>query len=239
MQIGALVFPADQEILEGRTSCTLLSHKSKKTPRVVRSTLAGEAAAQHVEVYDASWLSKFLSEMLTGRPACRRAPIFEVIAVPDWRSLRGAPSLAEKRTVLDVISIRDEVSVKNVRWFPTMHRTAEGMTEEDASLCEKLAKFLADLVLSRYRWWCRLQVAHSACEVPSMRLLRLGYDERAELRVLDDESLLWASCSLLRCLLTPAGSQSNPVCRSSLCGLRCCTFNARAWSGVLEHRWTG
>ncbi|CAK0888740.1 unnamed protein product, partial [Prorocentrum cordatum] len=141
-QIGTLIFLADEVILTGPTSCTLLFHKSKRTPRVVRSTLAGEAIAQDLGVDYASYLSKFLSEMLTGRPAGRHPPIFEVITVTDCKSLCDAlhqltPSLSEKRTVIDVISIRDEVKVKNVRWIPTTHMIADGMT-----------KFLADPVLS-------------------------------------------------------------------------------------------
>ncbi|CAK0884583.1 unnamed protein product [Prorocentrum cordatum] len=152
-QIGTLIFLADEAILTGPTSCTLLFHKSKRTPRVVRSTLAGEAIAQDLGVDYASYLSKFLSEMLTGRPAGRHPPIFEVITVTDCKSLYDAlhqltPSLSEKRTVIDVISIRDEVKVKNVRWIPTTHMIADGMTKEDPKLRENLTKFLADPVLS-------------------------------------------------------------------------------------------
>ncbi|CAK0885511.1 unnamed protein product [Prorocentrum cordatum] len=152
-QIGTLIFLADEVILTGPTSCTLLFHKSKRTPRVVRSTLAGEAIAQDLGVDYASYLSKFLSEMLTGRPAGRHPPIFEVITVTDCKSLYDAlhqltPSLSEKRTVIDVISIRDEVKVKNVRWIPTTHMIADGMTKEDPKLRENLTKFLADPVLS-------------------------------------------------------------------------------------------
>ncbi|CAK0822312.1 unnamed protein product [Prorocentrum cordatum] len=152
-QIGTLIFLADKVILTGPTSCTLLFHKSKRTPRVVRSTLAGEAIAQDLGVDYASHLSKFLSEMLTGRPAGRHPPIFEVITVTDCKSLHDAlhqltPSLSEKRTVFDVISIRDEVKVKNVRWIPTTHMIADGMTKEDPKLRENLTKFLADPVLS-------------------------------------------------------------------------------------------
>ncbi|CAK0894981.1 unnamed protein product [Prorocentrum cordatum] len=152
-QIGALIFLADEVILTGPTSCTLLFHKSKRTPRVVRSTLAGEAIAQDLGVDYASYLSKFLSEMLTGRPAGRHPPIFEVITVTDCKSLYDAlhqltPSLSEKRIVIDVISIRDEVKVKNVRWIPTTHMIADGMTKEDPKLRENLTEFLADPVLS-------------------------------------------------------------------------------------------
>ncbi|CAK0901104.1 unnamed protein product [Prorocentrum cordatum] len=152
-QIGTLIFLADEVILTGPTSCTLLFHKSKRTPRVVRSTLAGEAIAQDLGVDYASYLSKFLSEMLTGRPAGRRPPIFEVITATDCKSLYDAlhqltPSLSEKRTVIDVISIRDEVKVKNVRWIPTTHMIADGMTKEDPKLRENLTMFLADPVLS-------------------------------------------------------------------------------------------
>ncbi|CAK0896986.1 unnamed protein product, partial [Prorocentrum cordatum] len=152
-QIGTLIFLADEVILTGPTSCTLLFHKSKRTPRVVRSTLAGEAIAQDLGVDNASYLSKFLSEMLTGRPAGRHPPIFEVITVTDCKSLYDAlhqltPSLSEKRTVIDVISIRDEVKVKNVRWIPTTHMIADGMTKEDPKLRENLTEFLADPVLS-------------------------------------------------------------------------------------------
>ena len=152
-QIGALVFFADTRILTGPTPCSLLFHKSKRTPRVVRSTLAGEAIAQDLGVDYASYLSKFMSEMLTGRPAGRNSSLLDVITVTDCKSLYDAllqltPSLAEKRTVIDVISIRDKVSVKNVRWIPTTHMIADGMTKEDAELRETLTSFLADPMLS-------------------------------------------------------------------------------------------
>ncbi|CAK0893621.1 unnamed protein product [Prorocentrum cordatum] len=130
-QIGALIFLADEVILTGPTSCTLLFHKSKRTPRVVRSTLAGEAIAQDLGVDYASYLSKFLSEMLTGRPAGRHPPIFEVITATDCKSLYDALH-----------------QFKNVRWIPTTHMIADGMTKEDPKLRENLTEFLADPVLS-------------------------------------------------------------------------------------------
>ena len=58
------------------------------------------------------------------------------------------PSLAEKRAAIDVIAIRDEVSVKSVRWAPTTHMSADGMTKEDAKLQETLTQYLDNLVLS-------------------------------------------------------------------------------------------
>ncbi|CAK0858169.1 unnamed protein product, partial [Prorocentrum cordatum] len=111
------------------------------------------AVTKDLGVDYASYLSKFLSEMLTGRPAGRHPPIFEVITVTDCKSLYDAlhqltPSLSEKRIAIDVISIRDEVKVKNVRWIPTTHMIADGMTKEDPKLRENLTEFLADPVLS-------------------------------------------------------------------------------------------
>ena len=50
--------------------------------------------------------------------------------------------------------------------------------------------------------------------------------------MLDDESLLWASCSLLRWPLTPAGSLSDPVPYFTLWP-PILYFDARACSVVL------
>ena len=83
----------------------------------------------------------------------RRLVVSQVLKVMCCESLyealrRPTPTLAEKKTVIDVISIRDEASVKIVRWTPTTRMIADGMAKDVLMLREQLSSFTSDRMLS-------------------------------------------------------------------------------------------
>ena len=56
-------------------------------------------------------------------------------------SKRLAQSLQEKRVQIDICSIREAASDGEIRWVPTTHMMADGLTKQDAKLRQSLAEF--------------------------------------------------------------------------------------------------
>ena len=70
-----------------------------------------------------------------------------MIAITDCRSLFDAvqqmtPSLEEKRTILDITSIREHIAANNVRWVPSAEQHADGLTKLDRSLMQRLTALM-------------------------------------------------------------------------------------------------
>ena len=152
-QTGRLLLLAPRSVLATNAAASIVDHKSKRTPRVVRSTLAGEANATDSGV-DAAWFfASFLSEILTAEPATKSKPCLDIYPVTDCKSLYDAvhqmtPSLLEKRTAIDIYSIRENTLVKNFRWCPTDRMLADALTKADEALKETLMRFMMYPVLS-------------------------------------------------------------------------------------------
>ena len=117
--------------------------KSYKLPRVVASTLGGEAQAFSSASGIAEWTLLLLAEGLDGvfdlsevsDVLLRRSPI----GMTDCRSLfdhlislgSGGP-LDDKRTAIDVAIIRQSIQRARLepRWCPTGHMVADGLTKD-------------------------------------------------------------------------------------------------------------
>ena len=56
-------------------------------------------------------------------------------------SKRLAQSLQEKRVQIDICSIREAASDGEIRWVPTTHMMADGLTKRDVKLRQTLADF--------------------------------------------------------------------------------------------------
>ena len=86
--------------------------------------------------------------MLTGVRAKENPTAFEYFSVTDCKSLFDAvkqmtPSLSEKRTVLDLTSVRESLAKDHLIWVPTWAMVADGLTKTDWELMTFLTKFMS------------------------------------------------------------------------------------------------
>ena len=123
-----------------------MSWKSYKLPRVVASTVSGEAQAFATASGMAEWSQLLLAECLDG--PFRLEESLEVlkrrsmIGITDCRSLYdhlislgSGGTLDDKRTAIDVAIIRQRVIRANLepRWCPIGHMLADGLTKDKGS----------------------------------------------------------------------------------------------------------
>ena len=146
-QTGYIVLVTSREALYGREPASIMDWGSNRTNRVVRSTLAAEAAAADKAIDRAVYVSYMFDEAIYRRPATLRQSTVPVIAITDCRSLFDAvqqmtPSLEEKRTILDITSIREHIAANNFRWVPSAGQHADGLTKLDRSLMQRLTALM-------------------------------------------------------------------------------------------------
>ena len=138
-QGGLVVVATDRAALQSRRPASLLEWKSYRHQRVLRSTLAAEAAAlDKAEDYGNS-VAAMLSEVADGKhlATLQQAPIFEVIPVTDARSVwdavhRLTTNFQEKRVEISVASLRQQC--RNLRWAPTEFQLADALTKRAKGL---------------------------------------------------------------------------------------------------------
>ena len=126
-------------------------HRSARTKRKVRSTLAGEAEACDSATDSGYYLSVYTYDIITGTRATRRSSVLDLsiplYAVTDCKSLydvvqKVQPQLEEKRTAIDVASIKETLHRDHLKWVPSDHMLADSLTKIDKKLREKLTEFL-------------------------------------------------------------------------------------------------
>jgi len=143
-QVGFLVFMTSLSVLTELAPGSLMDWKSTRTPRAVRSTLAAEATAcdactDHVFYYAAFMIELVHNVSVLSVGIDKVKDYIPCYVCTDCRSLYDAfhqvtPNLEEKRTIIDVLSIRQTLSEKGLRWLPTTHQLADGMTKIDKKL---------------------------------------------------------------------------------------------------------
>ena len=149
-QTGFCVFTTSKSVLSKPTPCSLVDWRSARTKRVVRSTLAAEAIASDTCSDHAFFVAASLSEILTGVKATLSKPTIPCYVCTDCKSLYDAfqkitPSLDERRTLIDVLSIRQTISeLGGLRWIPTTEQLANALTKVDVKLMLRLALFIGD-----------------------------------------------------------------------------------------------
>jgi hypothetical protein len=148
-QTGSLIILARRECLSGTAPGSIHASQSHRTKRVVRSTLAAEAEAADNTVDRLVYCNAFLSEVITGLPAKHRKPLFEIYCVTDCKSLFDAvrqcnPSLSEKRTIIDEVSIREALHARNLLWVPTDKQLADGLTKCTPELMRRLSALMQE-----------------------------------------------------------------------------------------------
>lgn len=153
-QSALLVVVTEEEALRSPTPASIADWKSSRTTRVVRSTLAGEAVAADGATDHGVYVAKFLAELILDQPAKNRDTVLPLYTVTDAKSLWDAvqqqtPSLTEKRTIIDVASIKQSIGdcAGRFLWVPTTHMMADGLTKIDKKLRDTLRAFMMKPVI--------------------------------------------------------------------------------------------
>ena len=103
-----------------------------------------------MSVDTAVYLALFAQETMPGGPrATSRKLKIEVHPVTDCKSLydtltRETGNLEEKRTLIDIASIRESLSAGRVHWVPTGEMKADGLTKDSPVLRDSLVSFMRD-----------------------------------------------------------------------------------------------
>ena len=140
-QEGLLVCVTTPQALEGNAPAMLLDWKSTRTPRVVRSTLAGEAYAADDSIDRGVMTNQMFSEIIFGRDAnpLSNLKLLRHLHATDCKSLYDATIAAnfntqEKRVGLTIRAIQETISPADMRWVPTTAMWADGLTKVNDAL---------------------------------------------------------------------------------------------------------
>ena len=151
-QGGLLVCCAEDKAADSVSSASIIDWKSGRTQRVVRFTLPGEAVAIDACTDHAVFASEFIAESPMNKPAKHKDTILPLYIRTDAKSLldvvqQQTPSLTEKRTSIDVTSIRQSVTESGGKlfWVPTTEQKADGLTKISKTLGEGLLRFATHL----------------------------------------------------------------------------------------------
>ena len=144
-QGGLVVTLTDKKALQEPRPASLLEWKSYRHQRVLRSTLAAEAASLDRSADTANFMACVFSEMVyPDYRASSGVPMFEVIPVTDARSLwdavhRLSTTFTEKRVEIDVAGLRQ--TCRNLKWVPTEKQWADALTKRCAKLRDEFRKW--------------------------------------------------------------------------------------------------
>ena len=104
-----------------------------------------DAVADH-----AFFMGSLLAEVVhREKPSFRKKPSFDTYIATDCKSLydsliRLSSNMQDKRTQIEIASIKEMVSREGVRWVPTTEQHSDPLTKLDRSLEEKMRDWLKD-----------------------------------------------------------------------------------------------
>jgi len=154
-QTGAMAILAPVTALTHPSPCTVLAWHSHRTKRTVRSTLSGETIAMDSAMDMSVYHAYFMQETIgCGKAASKSRTLqLHVHAVTDCKSLfdtltKETANLEEKRTLIDIASIRESIESSRVHWVPTTQQVSDGLTKDQQSLRRQLTAFLNDPIVS-------------------------------------------------------------------------------------------
>jgi len=153
-QLGFMTFLTTGPVEQEETVCNIAEFQSSTIHRVVKSTLAAEAASMSTALDRQLYLRLLLEAILYGEPACgpdwRHRLKIPGILIADARSLydhlnKTGSAPKEKRILIDLLVARDltEANALKLRWTPTTHMLADILTKETA-MTVVFGKFLKD-----------------------------------------------------------------------------------------------
>ena len=152
-QQGHLLLLGNEGVFQKETQTHLLEWGSSKIKRVVRSTLAAEAAAASHACDRATFCRALLGEVLFGkqRPWQRMVQSIKAGYLTDCNSLfqhcqKDGASTTEKRVMLDLADLKQALKEYGdlLRWTPTNRMLADAFTKHIPDP-EVLLQYLKDL----------------------------------------------------------------------------------------------
>jgi len=146
-QTGTLIAVTTTEVRLGRAPASVVDWRSTRTKRFVRSTLAAEAIAADTAADGVYYVAAFFEKALFRRRATAGRPTLPCVVRTDCRSLYDAvlkvqATLEEKRTLIDLLSIKETVGDNGLRWIPTNEQHADPLTKKDRALLERFTEYL-------------------------------------------------------------------------------------------------
>eukprot|EP00435_Cladocopium_sp_Y103_P068491 s386_g31.t1 len=150
-QEGIVVVLSSPNCLEGQARCVMVDWKTCRTPRVVRSTIAGGAYAADDAIDRAALVNSMLTELFTGESVLKTGPKLKHVHATDCRSLFGSviasnPSTEEKRVLLTIRAVQEAIDTKLFRWIPTTQMVADVLTKDSEPLRWAFLQWLRDPV---------------------------------------------------------------------------------------------
>ena len=151
-QGGLVITMSDKGVFDQERPASLLEWKSYRHQRILRSTLAAEAASLDRAVDMGNFMACVFSEMIYANyQATCGTPMFQVIPVTDARSLwdsihRLSTSFAEKRVEIDVAGLRQ--TCRGLRWVPTEMQWADALTKRCPRLRDGFRRWAMDPVVT-------------------------------------------------------------------------------------------
>ncbi|CAE7314402.1 unnamed protein product, partial [Symbiodinium sp. CCMP2592] len=146
-QGGLVIVATDKKVLEETRPASMMEWKSFQHQRVLRSTLAAEAASLDHANDHAHYLAMVLSELVDPnfKATMQERPLFGILPVTDARSLwdavhRLSSGLQEKRVEIDIVGLRQ--NCRSLRWVPTEEQKADALTKRSRSLRDGFRKFM-------------------------------------------------------------------------------------------------
>jgi len=181
-QLGFMTFLTTGLIEQEETVCNVAEFQSSTIHRVVKSTLAAEAASMSTALDRQLYLRLLLEAILYGEPACgpdwRHRLKIPGILITDARSLydhlnKTGSVPKEKQTLIDLLVARDltEANALKLRWTPTTHMLADILTKVTA-MTAVFGKFLKDGL------YCLTQTAEEQELEKHRKELRQGQRQR-------------------------------------------------------------
>ena len=159
-QEGLLVCLTTPGALQGPTDAVMIDWKSTRTPRVVRSTMAGEAYAADDAIDRGVYVNQCLCELIFGANASplSNPQYLRHLHATDCKSLFDAIIASnfqteEKRVGLTVRSIQETIGPNDMRWVPTGAMHADGLTK------------IADWLRAQFLDWIRNPTVQLRSEV--------------------------------------------------------------------------
>ena len=148
-QGGLVIAATHRSALTKPQAASLMEWKSFRHQRVLRSTLAAEAASlDRAEDYG-NFLATMLSELIDGQfsSTLREVPLVEVVPVTDARSLwdaihRLSTNFQEKRVEISIASLRQQC--RGLRWVPTEVQVADGLTKRSRALRDRFRVWMGN-----------------------------------------------------------------------------------------------
>ena len=148
-QGGLVIAATHRAALSKPQPASLLEWKSFRHQRVLRSTLAAEAASLDRAEDSGNFLATMLSELIDGQfsSTTREVPLVEVVPVTDARSLwdaihRLSTNFQEKRVEISIAALRQQC--RGLRWVPTEVQVADSLTKRSRALRDRFRLWMGD-----------------------------------------------------------------------------------------------